>query len=384
MRWAKKFDSRIVERKFKRELNKQGYFFTAKGAPNYLVSYEKDNLCLKTSVSKKPIQIKRNSIRKAISFMMFKRTAVRKEMDVYTNFSSALFGILFHIFRNNSKLQKLKYGEFRLSLVGTIFFASGLERSPSIIKVLKNLGGMRVLFNYKSILESPNALMMLEKYDLFCIVDSGAYSLFNEKKKKSKIQQQELFEENLMNDFTIEGYAKFINENMDNKRILGFLPLDVVGNAYETRSNYNKLKSLVPEATVYPVWQFTDSLKELETLVQEEHELICIGGLVPFISNRKPFIRKVLDKVFTKFPEQPFHALGIGDELLLEYGFFSSDSTAYLNAQKYKKGRKIYLNNGMRVPAPDKMSTEEIISQNLRFLLGLEERKTTTQLAFDF
>ncbi|QCJ45572.1 hypothetical protein FAY30_26955 (plasmid) [Bacillus sp. S3] len=118
-------------------------------------------------------------------------------------------------------------------------------------------------------------------------------------------------------------------------------------------------------------------------MVNQEHEVISIGGMVPFLSSRKPFIRTVLDKVFAKFPEQNFHALGLADELLLEYNFFSSDSTAYLNARKYEDGRKVYLPSGKRIKAPDDLSTTEIIIQNIKFLLSLENLFENKQLTFD-
>jgi len=72
------------------------------------------------------------------------------------------------------------------------------------------------------------------------------------------------------------------------------------------------------------------------------------------------------------YPDVNFHLLGVADELLLEYGVFSSDSTAYLNARKYRDGHKIYLSDGRRIKAPDEMSTLDIIKQNLQFLIGLE------------
>ncbi|QCJ45573.1 hypothetical protein FAY30_26960 (plasmid) [Bacillus sp. S3] len=246
-------NARVAERKFRREIKKQGYFRTVKGAINYLVDYEKDCIYLKSNKGAKAFRLRCDTVRRAISYMYFKRTAVRKEMEVFREFSSALFGILNHIFRYISKLQTLKFGELRISLIGTLFFASSLERSPKLLeKVLKKIGVKRVLFNYKSIVESSETLNMLEKYDLYALIDSGAFSFFNEKKKRGKkaVQQQELFPESVMDDFTLEGYAKFINDNMHNKRILGFLPLDVVGDPQKTKENYRKLKELTPGATI--------------------------------------------------------------------------------------------------------------------------------------
>ena len=96
--------------------------------------------------------------------------------------------------------------------------------------------------------------------------------------------------------------------------------------------------------------------------------MLAIGGLVPYLSNRKHFVRKILDNVFSRFPNVPFHLLGFANEMIVEYPCFSSDSTAYLNARKSRKQRKIYLENGIRIDAPESMTTDEIIKQNLQFL----------------
>lgn len=36
--------------------------------------------------------------------------------------------------------------------------------------------------------------------------------------------------------------------------------------------------------------------------MEEEHEMIGVGGLAPFISNRKHIIREVMDKVIERHP----------------------------------------------------------------------------------
>lgn len=66
-----------------------------------------------------------------------------------------------------------------------------------------------------------------------------------------------------MNDLLLDGYAHFINEHKDNPRIVGFFPHDSVGEPELTKKNYLKLKSLT-NAKIIPVWQFTDSIDELD------------------------------------------------------------------------------------------------------------------------
>lgn len=380
------FDARRIERRFQREIRKNNNFHTIKGCLNTVTKYGTTFLSIRTKSSNKPFTIMRKSIRRALAFVFFTRTAIRKDMEQFSRFSSALSAICTKCFEHMSKIQMYKQGLYRLSLIGTRYFFSGMERDPKAIQWVKEAGGSFVLFNYKSLLDSSTDwISALKENDLYCLIDSGSFSIFNENRLKGKKQfnQEELFEEDTLNDMTLEGYAKFINQHKHLKRIIGFYPLDVVGDPIATKHNYLKLKSLT-DAYIIPVWQFTDSLSELEKLVKEEHGVIAIGGMVPFLSSRKHIIRKVLDKVFLQFPTQCFHALGVADELLLEYKFFSADSTAFLNARKYQEGRKLYVSTGERVPAPIEMKTEDIIKQNIKFLRELENvSNRNEQLAFD-
>ncbi|MEK3992789.1 hypothetical protein [Robertmurraya sp. FSL R5-0851] len=365
-------NARQVERKFQREMNKQGFYRTAKGNINRLVEYGKTHVFVITEKGANPIELERTSIRKAITFFFFKRTAIRSDFKIFSEFTSAMFAIIVHCFRDKSKLLKLKHGLFRVSLIGTRHWFSGLERSPDILSLLKSLGGKYVLFNYKSILESPNCLRQLDENDLFCICDSGAFSLFNQSKKdeKNEVYQPALFESELLDEMILEGYAQFINKHKSNPRILGFMPLDCIGNPQKTRENYKKLKELT-DAHIYPVWQITDTLEELDRIVEKEPEMVAIGGCVPFLSSRKDFVRDKLKVITKRHPNVCFHGLGIANEMLLDFGIFSADSTAYLNARKWSD-RKVYLPTGERIEAPVEMSTMEIIAHNIKFLLGLE------------
>ncbi|MCU1808252.1 hypothetical protein NVV31_23050 [Cytobacillus firmus] len=377
-----KLNARKIERQFKRMLIKKGTFHTAQGCRNYLVEYGKTYLEFKSEKGVVPQKIKRRSIRQVISFFFFKRTTVRKDLERYSSFTSALFGILLQCFKDKARLLKLRAGLYRLSLLGTRFFFSGLERDPAMLKILKDLNGKYVLFNYKNILESPQCLQMLDTYDLFCVVDSGAFSIFNKKRKSSKqlFHQSNLFDNEKLDEMTLEGYAQFINSHKNNKRILGFFPLDCIGDPEQTKVNYERLKELT-DANIFPVWQITDSLEGLNQLVKEEPEMIGLGGCVPFLSSRKHIVRDILDQVTKRYPNVCFHGLGLADEMLLEFNLFSADSTSFLNARKWEGGDKIYLSNGERINAPESMSTIDIIKQNIQFLLGLEEIKSR-QLSF--
>jgi hypothetical protein len=105
-------------------------------------------LCSEQQFGEKPLTIARSNVRKALSYIYFTRTAVVKDMEKYSNFSSALFGLIMECFKDLSKLEVLKRGQFRLSLKGVRFYASGLERSPSTLRQYKKLGGKYTPMNY--------------------------------------------------------------------------------------------------------------------------------------------------------------------------------------------------------------------------------------------
>lgn len=376
---------RIIERKFIRAVQKKGYFYTASGCINR-IEINGLSICIKTTSQGEPFAIARKQVRKAIRFMQVYRTAIRKDMEQFSNFSSALFGILVEIFKDESKLQALKHGLFRLTLLGVRFYAGGLERDPFLRKEFKELGGQYVLFNYYQLKQcSFDWLKWLESVDAYCLIDSGAFSYFQKKNKEMKTpyQQQQLLGEDILMEQYIYGYAGFINKYKEHRRIIGFFPFDVIGDPVQTKENERLLRTLT-DAKIFPVWQFTDDrLDELEGMVDGEPEMIGIGGTVPFLSNRVGKVRAVLNTVFHRFPDINFHLLGIANELLLEFPCFSSDSTAFLNARKSEDQRKVYEADGTRITAPKEMTTLEIIQQNLRFLINLENEKNN-QLTFMF
>lgn len=259
---------------------------------------------------------------------------------------------------------------FRISLVGTRVYFSGLERSPGMRKIVKEQKGDYLLFNYYSITQSSkDPVETLEENQQYCIIDSGAFSFYSAYKKKK--QQICLFSEEIMQEMYLEGFIDYINKHKDNAHVLGFITLDVIGDEKKTIENYRYIKQKT-NAEIIPVWQVTGTIEYLSELVAEEHAVICIGGMVPFISKRKEYLRERLDYIKREFPTQNFHFLGVADELLNEYGAFSSDSTAFLNARKYKDNR-IYMNSGYRELAPLDFGTLEIIIHNIKYLVQLEE-----------
>jgi hypothetical protein len=379
--------ARSAERKFLRYLKKHKYFHTVKGNINYLVDISNKYIVIRSSRRRMDIQLSRQQFRKSIQYVWSYRTATRKGLEAFTNYTSALLGILFKVFHDLCFVKTLKSGLMRLTLKGVRFFASGLERSPSDRRILKEVGGHFLLLNYFQLRSNKRWTSILEDENFFCYIDSGGYSVYNfiqkEKQRNSEGHQQSLFSPEEVPLITVEEYANFVNKHSGNPRILGFFNLDVFGDGVQTKKNFNYLRKNCPNAKLFPVWQVTDSIEELEELVQrvEPHEVIGIGGLVPFLSNRQEKVRKILHQVFERHPEENFHFLGGANRMLKEFQWFSSDSTAFLNSRKSTEQRKVYTAHGIRVAAPEELTTEQIIKQNLSFLVKLESINLNQQLS---
>lgn len=283
-----------------------------------------------------------------------------------------MLGILFKVFEGMVIIKRSPSGLLRLSLKGVRVYFSGLERDPAMCETVRMMGGSYLLLNYYYIRNKKFWTDILSDFK-GVVIDSGAFTLYKKEIRK-EASEPALFDIEDIPMITVEEYANFINRYSKHQKILGFFNLDVVGDPLTTKENFEKLKRLTPGATVYPVWQFTDSLEQLELIAQQEPELVGIGGMVPYLTTRKNIVKKRLEEIFRRFPYLNFHFLGGANELLLDFPFFSSDTTAYLNSRKSERQRKIYLENGERIDAPGNMQIEDIIKQNINFLFKLERR----------
>lgn len=235
----KKCDSRVIERKFQRRLKKRGELYTVNGAVNYLKQLNKSCLLLFTSKGQAIIKIKRETIRKCIDYCFHKRTVIRKDMEQFCAYSSSLFAILWDCFSDVSKIQKLTNNMYRISLEGTRVYFSGLERSPGMRKMVKGQKGDYLLFNSYSISKSSrDPVENLEDNDHYCIIDSGAFSFYNEQRKKK--QQICLFNEEVMQEMYLESFIDYINRYKDNTRVLGFMSLEMKAKQWKTIVILNK------------------------------------------------------------------------------------------------------------------------------------------------
>ncbi len=313
-----KLDARQLERKFVRFLQRSRCFLTVTGKENQLVSVSRDTLVLKTEVSKSPWSISRKKLRESIYFTFSRRTVIRKDLEEFSSYSSSLLGILFKCFEGIAYIKQLPSGLLRLTLKGVRVFFSGLERDPSIRQIVKEEGGSHLLLNYYYIRNNRFWTELLEHFSV--VIDSGAYTTFKQG-MKGVDNESSLFNVEDIPLITVEEYASFIHRYYKDSRILGFFNLDVIGDPKATKENYLRLKELVPEANIYPVWQFEDSIESFEELISEDHELLAIGGAIPYLSTRKGLVRRKFEKIFSKYPSINLHFLGGANEFLLDFPF---------------------------------------------------------------
>lgn len=377
------FKARTLERKFKRKMTKYPVFYTATGKVNTVTEYSAKSFSFKTERNRAGLTISIKGLRQAITYLYFKRTAIRKDLEPFSNYSSALFGVLQEIFSSISKMQRSANGLLRLTLQSVRFYFSGLCRSPGDMKLISQEGGEFVILSYYHLRSQKSEVFLkyLKKYNLKAMIDSGAYSVYQalENKKKVKESQLSLFDDTNIPPISIDEYAAFINRHKESPYIVGFINLDVIGDPTKTKENYKELVKRT-NIEIIPVWQVTDSYDELQRLVDESPSLICIGGCVPLLkTNQKEKVESILEKVFTICKEVPLHGLGIANELIHKYPFFSSDSIAWANARK-NGTRKLYTEVGQKINADDYMSLYEVLVQNIRYFAELEFLYERSQL----
>ncbi|SDX70635.1 hypothetical protein SAMN05518848_11241 [Paenibacillus sp. PDC88] len=127
---------------------------------------------------------------------------------------------------------------------------------------------------------------------------------------------------------SIKEYATFVNKHRD--ILFGCFNLDVVGDPCKSKINANYLRS--KGVNPIEIWHPQSGFDALGKLVAEDHELLAIGGMV-FLSEEERV--RILDKIFSLYPDQPFHILGCSSRALYRYPIHSSDSTGPIMGRRY-------------------------------------------------
>lgn len=403
-----KFDikAKEIEKRFFRKLKTGSYFLTGEGKRNDIVGFTNKSIYVKTKVSKDKLPISREKIKEAISYLLYKRTATRKDLEKYANYNSALMGLLRLILMEIAKIHKTVSGLLRITIKGVRFFFSGLDKptKEDFESITKN-GAMFILNTYYWLREKGSKLdawmKKLDDNNIKLIVDSGAFSLFNARKNGKVVVSEQAYElmkvvtprENLskiIKNISLDDYAAFIKRYKH--LIYGFFNLDVIGDPVETQKNFVKLTEMTGMKPI-PVWHCDvndwrkSDFELLDKIVQEDYEIIAIGATVELgkkagVKNQNKVKRELFNEIFKRHPYQNFHWLGGSSNLLIEFPFFSADSSGWLQG---RKKHQIYSFDGMEAATKimSHWSKERCLSFNVKSLSSLEDIYDGIQMELD-
>lgn len=315
--------ARRRERAFFRRHGRGLTYQTGTGRQNKIVMVTDTAVYFQSERSKRPNRIPRASLRDAIRHMLIKRTATRKQMEKFAAFSSSMLGLLAAMLIETAKIQRTAAGLLRLTMLGVRYFYSGCERDPKALRLVRENGGHMVLMSYFWLRQDAkmNWLRHLRAAGFAAedtpsvLLDCGAYSAYKAAEKGKEVPP-----------LSVEEYADFIEKHRS--RLWGWFNMDVIGDEAATRRNYEYLceRGLRP----IPVWPITGDLDELARIVDEDHDLIGIGGVAIMLQTaQKRRIADILQAIARRFPDQNWHLLGCAHiPTLKEIAPMSADSSA--------------------------------------------------------
>lgn len=345
---------RMAVRRMNNWFRKNSVFRTGRGAIVNVVEHDSRRVYFKSANGKLVNTIEIYKLKAAICDLFARRTVTRKQLETYSNFSSALLGLLSSIFKGMSKLSSGARG-FRLTVIGVRFFFSGCDRAVKDLEIAKANGAQYVLMSYYYLRDDHRANWRkhVERLGLKVMLDSGAFTIWKRRESRKNVQE-----------IDVRDYADFVLQHQE--VIHSFITLDVVGNDAATAANDSYLRSL----GLYPVPVFPamGDLKELRKLVEDDHDVIAIGATVGMKEQAK---HHHFQQIFAAFPHERFHWLGGSSSLINEFPWFSADSSTWLSGRKYGK----LLNEELKtMKAPESMDGFDALAHNVRILAGLENK----------
>lgn len=140
------------------------------------------------------------------------------------------------------------------------------------------------------------------------IVDSGAYTAWNQNK-----------------NVNINDYYRFLDENKD--YINEYISLDIIGNPQKTYENY--LKFITDGYKPMPVYHYNSDIDLLKKYLKIT-DRVCLGNTVP-VKNKK-IVANWVNSLIQKFPQVDFHLLGSTSKIIIKNcpRLKSCDSSTYI------------------------------------------------------
>ena len=138
---------------------------------------------------------------------------------------------------------------------------------------------------------------------------------------------------------TPSSYAAWLQFNLERfPEIVGYFNMDILGNTDQTLSNqlYLESQGLHP----IPVWHPGEDDAILDYYVSK-HEYVALGGLVGKGKMDRHVVRKVFERMITKYKSTRFHIFGMGitaSSALRSFRPYSVDYSTWINSYRYGMG----------------------------------------------
>ena len=341
------------------------FFATATGTPNQIVSHDRQRILVRASrpafnasSSRQPeFQVERAQIRVAVELLVVEGLVDRKCLEKSGSpFSSAIMGLLLTFLGKLVRRLVLRTGRIMIRLTNTRVYLAGAERDPAVLDLLDRAGGCFVLFNFYHLRDNlqgrngalPAWLRHIEQKGMVLLVDSGAYSV---KQGKPPI--------------TLDEYFEFLDRF---PQITRYFVLDVIGDPKATKENL--LTMLERGRTPIPIFQAGAPWEDLDWLIEMDFDLIGIGGTVFLSEDEK---RRFFDELFSRYPDHPFHGLGVGSTFAAAYPWFSKDATSHLVGRDRPGGMggKVLTDLGQK---PSAVPSKKALPLNIGYSLDLGKR----------
>jgi hypothetical protein len=342
--------AREKERQFFRKMvNRE--FSTGQGRKNIIVKVTNKEVFFMSRCSKEPQRIDRDKIRSAIRHLFYKRTMTRVDLDkkFKCKFNSAALGLIRSMFIEIARIHKsCKNGLMRITLQSVRHFFSGAVRAPKDLMLAIHKGAKFFLISYAHVRHRKNWYLLFERmakeHGIKLLIDSGAFTVHQAIQNGKDIEP-----------IIVEEYSQFLEQFKD--LIYGYFTLDVIGDPEASANNtaYMRAQGLNP----IEVFHYGSSFDNLKEMVDQDQELIGIGGTVGMSEKQK---RAFFKELFQLFPGQLLHILGCGSALILEFLFFSSDSTTWLMGRKF-----LFILTPKQTPAPKGWTGDDCVAHNAWF-----------------
>lgn len=360
--------ARKIKNKFLKLNKNGGTFQTVNGEVNTIEKIDESNIYIKCKTKDSVYKISIKSLSDAINQLYIRKSLKRNDLARNSRYNTALFGILIEIFKDKITIEKDKLDKrsWRILLKGVRFIPSGMSSASSTDWTLMKKAGVKIIMiSYASVLKDGK-----ERYDwyLWCIaldmlaiVDSGAFT-------KGRNKEVEI---------SIYDYANYIKRFKS--RIHDFINLDVIGDIYASRNNFNSLKELTGMNPI-PVWHPSQiweesNWDELELMVNSS-DIVAIGGThKSFFPDDNMGTRKkaLFRRINELHPYTQFHYLGGSSRLILEdtWLFGQADSTALIHSRRHSKIYS-FRNEGATEKRLANISSNEGFLYSLENLVGFE------------